>query len=516
MPSTSSKASSMPTRPLQRCSYEGCNSPNKSAKFLRIPVGCSTGGKDWTELVGSILCTPCHSYFRCYGTLKRTQSHRLKGALAASARRCSYKECIRPEKSCHFYRVEQGNTAGGQDWSKLVGRVLCASCYLQFKSRGTLKRSFQNHRVRASSPDHEQRCSYERCKRPSKSSKFYLIDHRNKGGGQDWSDLAGRVLCRACYQTYLSRGTLERCTERSKATSPAPSSKTYRLPFSDTGVKRQATSSSDDDDDNNNNNNNNVNQKIWRQNWTRRDCNAEERATRGTLGVEVNGGGDDCAFGAVGGDAQSAWGEVMLLDAKPCAKSHAAEPRFAAVTQTKATGGAAACGAGNPAGHGRVSEARAWSGKVSSIGGLGRVGARSAGHAFSPKPRNIVAGREEGGEGGVWGRFLSMDDETVVYSLSKKVTTVGRNKGCDVVIDIDVDSQDYGGRHALSRKHLLLTYDSSAGVCSVSDMSTNGTLMTTSGVGACCPINQIPACKHTRVHAEMHCAGCSPAARALF
>lgn len=41
------------------------------------------------------------------------------------------------------------------------------------------------------------RCSYEDCKVPDQSSKFFLIDGSSKAGGRNWSSLAGRVLCNA-------------------------------------------------------------------------------------------------------------------------------------------------------------------------------------------------------------------------------------------------------------------------------------------------------------------------------
>ena len=56
----------------------------------------------------------------------------------------------------------------------------------------------------------EKRCSYEGCKSPHNSSKFYQIDGRSEAGGQDWTELGGAVLCKACYKQFLSRGTLER------------------------------------------------------------------------------------------------------------------------------------------------------------------------------------------------------------------------------------------------------------------------------------------------------------------
>ena len=54
------------------------------------------------------------------------------------------------------------------------------------------------------------RCSHEGCRNPSKSRHFYQIDEHTKAGGQDWTELAGSVLCRTCYCQFTKRSTLER------------------------------------------------------------------------------------------------------------------------------------------------------------------------------------------------------------------------------------------------------------------------------------------------------------------
>lgn len=57
----------------------------------------------------------------------------------------------------------------------------------------------------------KRRCTYIGCDRPEESSHFYQIEvGRTSGGGQDWTSLAGSVLCNACYLRYARRGTLER------------------------------------------------------------------------------------------------------------------------------------------------------------------------------------------------------------------------------------------------------------------------------------------------------------------
>ena len=58
---------------------------------------------------------------------------------AASAMHCSYEHCDSPEESSQFFQfIGEGRTAGGQDWSSLVGSVLCHACYKQFRRSGSL------------------------------------------------------------------------------------------------------------------------------------------------------------------------------------------------------------------------------------------------------------------------------------------------------------------------------------------------------------------------------------------
>jgi len=196
---------------LKRCTYEGCLSPDRSSKFHFIEKGRAAGGKDWSALVGYILCKSCHSRFERSGTLQRLQNR----PLAPEARHCSYAGCDKPDQSSKFYMIEAGKKAGGQDWSELSGRVLCQACYKRFKLGGSLERS----RTKPL-PTAARKCTYPGCRRPEHGSKFYQIDKDKKAGGQDWSHIAGNVLCRACYCQYNRGGTLERVLER---TVPAPS-----------------------------------------------------------------------------------------------------------------------------------------------------------------------------------------------------------------------------------------------------------------------------------------------------
>jgi hypothetical protein len=56
----------------------------------------------------------------------------------------------------------------------------------------------------------KKRCTYGGCERPEESCKFVQIREGSTLGGQDWSSLAGSVLCGACYERFKRSGTLER------------------------------------------------------------------------------------------------------------------------------------------------------------------------------------------------------------------------------------------------------------------------------------------------------------------
>jgi hypothetical protein len=86
-----------------------------------------------------VLCQACYTRFYRRGTLERAKFQ--SKPLTGSARRCTYDHCDDPTNSSKFYQIEEGKTAGGQDWSSVVGSVLCSACYNRFRKRGTLEPS---------------------------------------------------------------------------------------------------------------------------------------------------------------------------------------------------------------------------------------------------------------------------------------------------------------------------------------------------------------------------------------
>lgn len=121
------------------CFYEQCSNPTGSNQFYTIKEGNKAGGQNWASLVGKTLCQNCYVAYSKNGTLERARKGRHK-ELQPEERRCAYEHCSNPEESSQFILVKEGCTAGQQDWSEVVGKVLCLNCYHAFRKNGTLKR----------------------------------------------------------------------------------------------------------------------------------------------------------------------------------------------------------------------------------------------------------------------------------------------------------------------------------------------------------------------------------------
>lgn len=189
----------------KRCTYENCKRPDESSQFIQIDGNSSAGQQDWKALAGKVICNACYNQYFKKGTLCRSQNQ--GKALPEASRHCSYEGCKRPHESSRFFQIDGGSTAGDKDWKPVAGRILCHTCYLHYRARGTLERG---QPLAASA----KRCTYENCKRPDKSRQFIQIDGTSSAGNQDWKSLQGKVLCHTCYYQYLRRGTLERSKAR--------------------------------------------------------------------------------------------------------------------------------------------------------------------------------------------------------------------------------------------------------------------------------------------------------------
>lgn len=122
---------------LRHCTFERCSRPDESKNFYLIEEGRLSGGRDWRSLVGRVLCEACYQRFLTKGSLERTVNR----PIDVSERWCTYQHCGKPRESKNFYLIERGRTSAGKDWSSLVGKVLCAACYCQFSTKGTLYRN---------------------------------------------------------------------------------------------------------------------------------------------------------------------------------------------------------------------------------------------------------------------------------------------------------------------------------------------------------------------------------------
>lgn len=195
----------------KRCSYPGCNRPEQGKRFYRIQPESTAGGQDWKSLAGSVLCHMCYTQFTKKGTLVRTV-HRGQ-PLEANQKRCSYAGCKKPDSSWKFIKIAGGSKAGKKDWSALANKVICGTCYDQFKRTGTLERAFHRGDPLENTA---RKCTYTGCKKPTESKTFYQIHGSSTAGGKDWKCLDGSVLCESCYDQYRKRGTLERTIHRAE------------------------------------------------------------------------------------------------------------------------------------------------------------------------------------------------------------------------------------------------------------------------------------------------------------
>jgi len=122
-------------------------------------------------------------------------------------RHCTYEKCKRPTQSSQFIQIDGASKAGGKDWKPLHGKVICNACYIQYFKRGTLTRTQNQGKAL---PEASRHCSYDGCKKPHESSRFYEIDGESTAGGQDWKPVGGRILCQACYDRYRAKGSLDK------------------------------------------------------------------------------------------------------------------------------------------------------------------------------------------------------------------------------------------------------------------------------------------------------------------
>ncbi len=112
----------------------------------------------------------------------------------------SVRKCVNPHckhTSPELNVVTPRWKAGGRNWSQFVGKVLCGSCVKFFRTHGELPHL------------QAKKCTYRLCREPEGSNRYTTIDAHSKANNQEWSLIIGEVLCRACYERYQTRGTLD-------------------------------------------------------------------------------------------------------------------------------------------------------------------------------------------------------------------------------------------------------------------------------------------------------------------
>jgi hypothetical protein len=121
----------------KHCSFAQCPTQMRThhlgttaqSQFHRIEAGRMAGGQDWAPLAGQVLCGPCLGYFSKYGCLVRG----FKGAVVRRRKsktqyECDYKHCPLSSLGSYYLVVQEGRTAGGKDWTPVVGMRLCGCC----------------------------------------------------------------------------------------------------------------------------------------------------------------------------------------------------------------------------------------------------------------------------------------------------------------------------------------------------------------------------------------------------
>ena len=177
-----------------KCSYTGCERPDAGSRFYQIKEGKSAGGQDWSSVVGEVLCDACYSRFKRSGTLERSYNKPLE----EEQRRCTYKHCDSPTHGSNFYQIQEGKSAGGQDWSSVVGEVLCHACYERFRKRGALEHHSTHVRKKHKSAAHKSSAPSKQAQPHAPSSKHKEEEHDEDQGKDEVEDEPDTGECMVC------------------------------------------------------------------------------------------------------------------------------------------------------------------------------------------------------------------------------------------------------------------------------------------------------------------------------
>jgi hypothetical protein len=125
---------------IARSDCFGCRTPTTApSEAHTIAKDCTAGGKDWSALTGMVLCKKCFKQFEEHGNLgqqaanapaaQQQQQQQKKGKEekrnAPADKCCTFASCKNPTQSRSFYKVTEKTSAGNQDWTPLIGKILC-------------------------------------------------------------------------------------------------------------------------------------------------------------------------------------------------------------------------------------------------------------------------------------------------------------------------------------------------------------------------------------------------------
>ena len=126
----------------RRCSYEHCEHPVESGRSYLIDEGCVAGDKDWSSLVGKVLCSACYEQFRKKGTLER--KGRARAQEQRESRICQASPCRKRCQPGKYHVISAETKAGssiGRDWSWITpGAALCNACFKHYRDYGNFYR----------------------------------------------------------------------------------------------------------------------------------------------------------------------------------------------------------------------------------------------------------------------------------------------------------------------------------------------------------------------------------------
>jgi uncharacterized protein (DUF983 family) len=246
---------------LPPCGNPDCRHTHKKRIFIR--AGCVAGGQDWSQYRGKKMCLNCYDRYLKRGTFAygKALSHKLqiggerlvscykkkgvkrlfhkrvpkcvphkvgesrspsalKGKLAANkstpatkgiakrkkpqakaahtSLRCSNADCKRASRQ--FLYVRHGCAAGGADWSKHAGTILCLDCYNETYEVAPRKGAGDSH---AGS-------SCANCGRQKLTRGLFKVKEHCSAGGRDWEPYVGKSFCCSCFQLYMAHGRFKK------------------------------------------------------------------------------------------------------------------------------------------------------------------------------------------------------------------------------------------------------------------------------------------------------------------